>query len=427
MKRKSLRIGYLWQYEGDGILWQDYGSRECMISATALHIGAVVGGFKRHGHRVRIVALRRNQPHWSKDLVHWQPTNHGVRTHRSFRILEKVLRGIQSRLHLPFLRLFDSYHFSDGCVSALNGFDILYERFFFLNYGGLITARRLGIPLVLEVNGDLYEEFIQQGVPVSKIQWAVIHWVTRFMFDRADYVVAVSETLKQRIVKRWQVDPSKISVVNNGVDIELFDNLDVYEDVRSKYCLGDEQLIIFVGGFKPWHGIILLLEAFSIIAQTSTVKAKLVLVGDGPMRLDCENKINELNIGERVIITGIVPHTDAAAFMSIADVNVLSHPNSPSAVAGSPMKLFEYMAAGRAIVAPELPNLVSLLNHGENALLVPPNNAVALAGALVELLENNTLRATLGKAAKQCAIEKHSWDQVVSELESILYDLLEKP
>ena len=416
MNKRPLKIGYLWHYEDVNM---------SNVSASVLHVKAVVEGFERLGHQVRLVTFQNGQLQWSDDRVHWQAADLGRCQSRSFRTLESTLRGIQSRLHLPYLRLFDSYRFSEACVSALADIDILYERYWLLGYGGLIAAKRLGIPLVLELNGDLFEEYAQLGLELSRFQWAAINFITRQMFKQTTHIVAVSEPLKQGIVRRFKLDPAKFSVVINGAEVDLFVNTAQSEDIRSRYGVGDEPLIIFVGSFQPWHSIDLLIEAFTLMASTNT-KAKLVLVGDGKLRSEMESKVHSLQIEKRVLFTGRVSHQDVVALLATSQVAVLSHRHSMAALSGTPLKLLEYMAAGKAIVAPALPNIERVLTHRVTGLLVPPDNPEALADAMVELLEDEPLRSKMGQAAKQEAIEKHSWDRAVSELEAILYDVLDE-
>ncbi len=418
MNRRPLKIGYLMQ--ADSVQMNK-------VSGPQLHVKAVVQGFERRGHQVRMVAIQKGRIQWSDDLVNWHPADFGYSESKPFRIVESILRGIQSRLHLPFLRLFDSYRFSDACVSALSACDILYERYGLLSYGGLIAAKRLGIPLVSELNGDLFEEYAQLGLELSRFQWAAIHFITRQMFKHTTHIVAVSEPLKQGIVPRLKLDPAKFSVVINGAEVDLFVNATQAEseDIRSRYGVRDEPLIIFVGSFQPWHSIDLLIEAFALMASTNT-KPKLVLVGDGKLRSEMESKVHSLQIEKRVLFTGRVSHQDVVALLAASQVAVLPHRHSMAALSGTPLKLLEYMAAGKAIVAPALPNMKRILTDRVTALLVPSDNPEALADAMVELLEDEQLRSKMGQAAKQEAIEKHSWDRAVSELDAILYDLLDE-
>jgi hypothetical protein len=119
--RQPLRVGYVWQSETADM---------SMISASVLHITAVIRALEKRGHQVRLITFWRGRPHWSDDLQSWNPImSAGLSSAPGFRLFERLVRGLQSRLQLPFLRLFDSFRFSEACAAAATDCDILYERF----------------------------------------------------------------------------------------------------------------------------------------------------------------------------------------------------------------------------------------------------------------------------------------------------------
>ena len=418
MTHKPLKIGYLWQNDKTDMT---------KITAGVQHIKAVIENFRQRGHQVRMVSQPEGQHQWSDDLVKWQPADLRTSQTHSFRLVERGLRSIQNLLHLPYLNYFDSYRFAQASISALENYDILYERYWLLNYGGLMAAKRLKIPLVLEMNGDLFEEYHALDIELSKAQWHFIRLINKRLVNGAAHIVTVSEYLRKQVIARGQIDPQKVTVVENGAHVELFAKLEDSPDVRSQYRLGNEPIIMFVGSFRPWHGLDTLLKAFSIVVSSNNVDGvKLVLVGDGPLRSEIEKKVSLLGIQEHVIFTGKVSHSEVVSLLGTAQISVMSHPQSTAAMSGSPMKLFEYMAAGKAIVAPSLSNIKNILTDRETGLLVPPDDPQASANALIELLENSSLRVFLGQAAKEQAFKEHSWKCTVSKLEAILFDLLEK-
>jgi len=411
-----MKIGYLMQADAVDM---------SKVSGPQLHVEAIVQRLKKRGHLVRMVASHNGQIVWSDDLVQWKPAVLGFSDIRTFRIFESVLRGLQNRLGLPFLRLFDSYRFSDACVSALIGYDVLYERYGMISYGGLIAAKRLGIPCVYEINGDLIEEYHQLGIHLSNAQWAVIKFITKLMMRQVDHIVAVGETIKNRYVCRWQLDNSHISVVTNGFDVEHFIKSKKQEDIRSRYLINNGHVVIYVGSFQPWHGVDLILEAFSQLLITKT-ETNLILVGNGPLRSEIEKRVKALSLENSVYFTGTVPHSDVASLLNIADVAVIYHRNSAAEIVETPLKLFEYMAAGKAIVAPSVKNMERVLTHRVTGLLVPPDDPRALAISINELLEDSQLRTALGQAAREQALQKHSWDRAAFEIETILNELIPK-
>jgi glycosyltransferase involved in cell wall biosynthesis len=415
-----LRIGYVWQYE-------TADTHLSTITAVSLHIRAVINEFEKRGHQVRIVTFYQNEPHWSDNMIDWHPVE-PVAHKKAFQLFESILRGFQSRLHLPFFNLFDSYKFTAACKAALSDRDILYERFWMLASSGMMISQMLDIPIIYEVNGDIVEEYHQQGLKLPGIQWAAINLVTRYMFKSAGHVVPVSQTLKEKIISRYRLHSNNISVIENGARVDLFTNPNQEEiaAARSLYELGDDLTIIFVGTFKPWHGIDLLVDAYNEVAR-SYKNVKLILVGDGPLMPEIQEQVATLNLGKRVVFTGLLQHHEVPTILNLADIAVLNPKVTGASSVQSPLKLFEYMAAGKAIVAPKISNVERIIKDRESGLLVDPDNLESLKTALIELLNDKQMRKRLGRAAREQAIEHHSWGQTVSKIEAIMMDLIKKP
>jgi len=410
VSNNRLKIGYIMQ--ADSVPMD-------VLSGPQLHVKAVVCGLQARGHQVRTVAIQHNRIQWSDDLVNWNPAEFRNSESRPFRAVESVLRGIQSRLRLPFIRLFDSFRFSDACVEALDGCDILYERCGILSYGGLIAARRMGLPIVLELNGDLIKEYQDLGIRLSRAQWVAINRITKLMYRRADRLVAVTEQLRSSLIARWKLDRSKVFAVQNGADLEVFLCPRDIEAVRLRHRIGDRPVVILVCSFEPWHGVDLLLDAFAELTSTNS-QVKLVLVGDGRLRPLMERKAADLGLADRAVFTGKVEQAEVSSLLAIADVAVVCHHGTEAEAALSPLKLFEYMAAAKAIVATAGPSIERLIAHRVTGVIAPAGNPKELARAIAGLLEADQLRASLGQAARQVAIERHSWARTVTKLEGVL-------
>lgn len=413
-KKAPLKIGYLWQYERADL---------DVIAATPLHIRAVCSALRQRGHAVQLLTFRAQQAQVTADEAFqaWQPAVQPITTGNTFRAVERPIRFAQSRLRLPYLRLFDSLRYAEAVYRSCGDCDALYERHWLHSYGGLLAARRLGVPLVLEINGDILQEYRQLNMKLSRTQWRALHFIIARTFRYADHLIAVSEPLRQTLLTKWSLNPKKVTVVPNGVAIERFQPMTPVQiaATRQRFQLNGSPIVVFVGTFKPWHGLDQLLEAFASLSPERNTQ--LLLIGDGPMREQLEEQAQKLQIEQRVSVTGLLPPDDVAALLTAADIAVLSPRATPAAQAQSPMKLFEYMAAGRAIIAPALPNIESVLRHGRNGYLVAADDAQALASAIQLLLDDQTLRKQLGQAARLQAVQQHSWDAAAAAIESILY------
>jgi glycosyltransferase involved in cell wall biosynthesis len=410
----GLRIGYI--MEANSV---DMSS----ASGPQQHVQAVIQGLMKRGHIVRLLAFQKDRLQWTDDLMEWHSAEDAMKLNGFFHFMEKPIRFIQSRFHLPFFRFFDSIRYSRACLTVFRNFDVLYERDGTISYGGLIASRRLGIPLVLEINGDLIEEWEHMGLHFPLAQRVVIRMLTRMTYKYVTRIVSVGETLKRRLLERWRLEAAHITVVTNGADVQRFINMPQNVDVREKYSLPAGLLLAFSGGFQPWHGVDLILEGFRK-ALDENPDLKLILIGDGPVRADSEKIAEQLGLKGRAFFVGKVPHGDVATLLHASEVLIIYHRASAAEIVETPLKLFEYMASGKALIAPDVPNMRRLLVDQQTAVLIPPNNPVALARTIVRLAGDPELRDRLGAAAQKEAIASHTWDRVAMDLEKILDELV---
>ena len=177
-------------------------------------------------------------------------------------------------------------------------------------------------------------------------------------------------------------------------------------------------LVIFVGNFFQWHDVSTLLDAFvSVIG--SHPDARLLLVGDGERRDEMMRRATRLGLDQVVRFMGLVPHLDVPRYMAAADIAVVPYPPMQQEMWLSPLKLFEYMASSKAVVASAVGQITEVIQHGRNGLLVPPGDPSALAGALVDLIGDAHRRSQLGGQAREDAERMYSWENYLSRLERV--------
>jgi len=414
MTNKQLHVGYLMQNGAADLR---------TVSGPQLHIEAVIKGLQKLGHQVRTVSYQQEKLGWSDNLHEWFPPQWGYTQAKPYRFLESATRRLQAELHLPFISMFDSLRYADACYHLLHGYDILFERHGYLGYGGIIAARRLGIPIVIELNGNIVKEIDEMNVKMSPLQRRVGKWITYRTLQAANHIVVVSAALKQIVMAPSGIPSEKISVVVNGTNVELFAQSFAPDKVRSQYEIGPGPIVAFVGTFLPWHGLDLLISSFGQVQERSP-QAQLVLIGDGPGRSAANAQIEAMGLQNKVKLLGRLPQAEVAAVLSVADLAVAPYPFLHSDIIGTPLKLIEYMAAGKAIVASTAP-IHEIITDGVTGLRVAPANVEALADGIVRVLENDVLRTELSQHARQHA-QQYSWSQVVEKLNKIFLVELQK-
>jgi glycosyltransferase involved in cell wall biosynthesis len=295
--------------------------------------------------------------------------------------------------------------------------DFIYERYSLNTVAGIWAAKRFRVPLLLEVNSPLADEKRKLG---KLFFYGTARRLERYAIHNATRTLAVTNVLKRMLVAGNEVPESRVHVIHNGVDPDRFGGASTARDaVRQRLGVGDALLIGAVGFFREWHGIDLLLRAVANVPELRA-SARTVLVGEGQAVPALRKLAQTLGIHDRVVFVGAVPHDDVSALIEAFDVVLL-----PRAVEyASPLKLFEYMAAQKAIVAPRQSNLQEVLTDGHDALLFSPEHPAELESTLVRLSRDEVLRRELGRRARATIDTRNlTWDGNASRIIQVFEEI----
>jgi glycosyltransferase involved in cell wall biosynthesis len=284
----------------------------------------------------------------------------------------------------------------------------IYQRHTAFNVSGALLSRLLRLPLVLEFNSsELWKGRYWGGLRLTR----PAALVERINLRAADLVVVVSEVLKVQAMAAG-VPAQKVVVNPNGVDPTQFRPDVDAAAVRSRLGLDDTVVVGFSGTFGVWHGIPTLAEALAPVLR-SRPQVRWLLIGDGPLRHLVEKAVKKHGLDGRVCMPGLVPHPEMPGYLAACDVLVSPHGRQADGgeFFGSPTKLFEYMAAGRPIVASRIGQIADVLQDGESALLVQPDDPQALCEAILRLVDDAGLRRRLSEGARRAAVDRHTWRQ----------------
>ncbi|MEL7156222.1 MAG: glycosyltransferase family 4 protein, partial [Actinomycetota bacterium] len=226
----------------------------------------------------------------------------------------------------------------------------------------------------------------------------------------ADVVVTTNETARRRHINRNRVDPGSITVVRNGPDLDL-----VREVAPAPAARRDGRTtILYVGSMGRHDGVGELLDAVEVlVTELGRTDAFCVLVGDGAAGDEVRARCRALG-PEHAIMTGWLDHTEVPAYLSAADICVAPEPSNEYNDGCTVIKLMEYMALGKPIVAFDLPE--HRVTAGEAALYARPNDTRHFAEQLSELMDDEARRHQLGSAARQRVIDQLAWHHQVDDL-----------
>jgi glycosyltransferase involved in cell wall biosynthesis len=284
--------------------------------------------------------------------------------------------------------------------------DFIYQRYARFSYAGVAASVRTGRPLFLEYNGS--EVWVgRHWDRVGSLQ--LLERYEALNLAAAARIFVVSEVERRNLVARG-LAAEKIVLNPNAVDVQLFRPGVGGDAVRSGYGFGSSDVVAgFVGTFGPWHGVVQLAQAIRSLPEDLPVR--FLFVGSGSLHGEVEQLLANERSRAKVIFTGAVAHERVPALLDACDILIAPHVPlvDGSDFFGSPTKIFEYMAMGKAIVASRLGQIGEVLAHEETALLVTPGNVEELTAAIVRLVEANDLRARLGANARDAAVKQHTW------------------
>ncbi|MSP62765.1 MAG: glycosyltransferase WbuB [Myxococcales bacterium] len=374
-----------------------YHHRTRAEDVEGVHIRGIIGAMRALGHRVDVVSPPgvniEREAATAPGAVDAQPRPPG-----------RSPWSVVSR-HAPEA-LFESIEMAYNAYAwpaleaqlSRRDYGLLYERYALFMLAGVMTARRRRIPIILEVNDSALVDRIRP----LRLQ-AAARRVERFIWRSADAIVTITSYFRDLIIEAG-VPEERIQVVPNAVDDRAFATLQGGGEVRHHLRLDGRVVVGYVGALNHWRRLDLLLGAFAGLAARHPT-AHLLVIGDGPDRSALEEAVRAGGLEARATFTGKVPHARIAEHLGAIDIAVIPHSNDY----GSPMKLFEYMAAGRLVVAPWLPPIVSVIGEDDGGVLFRPLDQDALAHALDGLLGDPERRAHLGARAREKVLADYVW------------------
>ena len=282
--------------------------------------------------------------------------------------------------------------------------DVLLETQVAFSTAGAEVAAATGVPLLLD---DVSPASEDEGVYDVRLRRLARRRRTRAL-RVASLAVVTSERLREELLAEG-VPGAKVVVVPNAVPPAALTPDPRAPELRAELGFGPEAVVVaYVGSFQPFHRVALLVEALARPDVPAEVHA--LAVGDGDQRREVEDLATSLGVRHRVRFTGRVPSDQVGTYLQVADVAVLP----ATAPYTNPMKLYDYLASGRPVVAPDQRAVTDLLGDAP-ASLFTPDSAAALAASVTELARDRERRQGMGAAALEAA-HAHTWTHRAAQL-----------
>jgi len=379
--------------------------------AEGVHIRGVVKGLRQLNNHVDILSLPGAEPEAEEtnatvEKVHQTPTKKS-----SFSILSDLTK------HVPEF-VFELFELAFNLIAVLRlrktvkekNINLIYERYSLFMFASVWWARRHNLPIVLEINDSCQVQRVRL-LTFKKLAAKIERWI----FKNATGLVFISSRFKE-VAEQAYGEIANSVVSPNGADLDKFiidDNAGLA--LRSKLGIEDKIVLGYVGAFVHWHGIDWFVD---LVCERLKEKPELVLllVGDGVAFEGIKNKAIAAGVESQVILPGKVPHQEVASFLSAMDFGILPDSNDY----GSPMKLFEFMAMGKGMVAPDFSPIAEVVKDDETSWLFPANNRQACIDKVFEIVNDKQTHKTVGLNARAYIENERQWKHNAEQLLSLV-------
>jgi len=379
------------------ILYVALDQRVPGTTGGSVHVKSVADGLAALGHDVDVLITPGDGP-FPAGQVQWHAMSppFGMRHLRSLRAA--AVTSVARRL----------------------GADVVIERYHNFGGEGIRAADAIDGLAVLEVNAPVVD---YPGSPKAWLDRLLVAEPMRRWRDwqcrRADLLITPTADIIPPFVA-----PDRIVEIEWGADTETF-----RPGAEGQLPFAREPggvLAVFAGAFRAWHGAINLVRAVRALRERGRNDLQAVLIGDGPEWSRVKEAASQV---PGILLTGAIAHDQMPACLAAADIGVApfdleTHPSLQLAFYWSPLKVFEYMAAGLPVVAPAIPRLATIVRSHEEGLLYDPREPGGLAGALERLVDDAPLRRMLGRAARERVATSFSWKAHCARLDEALTSAL---
>ena len=283
--------------------------------------------------------------------------------------------------------------------------DLIYERYFLYSLSSMLIARRYRIPIFFEVNDSSYLPRLRKLLFIG-----LARCIEKRILSKADCVITVSGYFRKRLIKAG-IPADKIKVCHNAVDDKIFDPTNI-ESVptaipKDRFVLG------FLGLFVEWVGLDTMIKLFSIIHKDYP-DTHLLLVGTGPEEERIKRQIDDCDLQNNVTITGRIPHAQVPTYINMMDICIIPRHERYT----SPVKLFEYMAMGKAVLVPAYEAICEVVDHGRNGMLFEPGSEKDFLNVLTSMIDNKANLKNISENARNDVLQNYTWQNNALTIEN---------
>lgn len=302
--------------------------------------------------------------------------------------------------------------------------EVLYVRHGISTLSGLLISKLKRVPIVIEINGIIADEEVIGRRRGGGLLRNLFFKLDKIACKGSTKIVAVTEGLRRFLVSLYDMPSNKIVVVPNGVNANLFKLLNEKMCKRKLNLDLNAKYVGFIGNLAPWQGVEYLIRAATQVLK-KVPEARFLIVGDGIMMPNILQMIDTYNLNDKFVFAGRVTHNEIPEYINACDVCVAPFTKIRNEKIGlSPLKLYEYLACERAVVASNISGVGDFLQMNNCGIIVDPDVSADLSEAIIGLLRDDKIRKVLGRNGRSVVIKKHSWKKTAENIEKVCREVV---
>ena len=350
--------------------------------------------------------------------IHWRKENETDQTEGIHKVRSYLKRRLDLVLHEPSQIIKNlNYLGQEIAILQKDRPDLLIARLESNVFSPPILASHFQLPYIAEVDSPVMYE-LRVFNRSYKIPYALLERMELEFIFRADKAFCVSEPLKSHFVDRG-IPAGHIEVIPNAADVSRFFPGDLNITLREKYQLNAELIIGFVGSFHYWHGVKQLQMLIQILLTRYKQVAFLLIGKGGPVRSELERFIQTSAFADRIRMLDSIDHDEIPSHIRAMDIVLAPYPDLPFFYY-SPVKIFEYMACGKPVVASGLGQINDLIQHQKTGMLCRPGQIDDFIENTSLLIKKPAMRKSIGKAAAAFIRMNHTWMHRANQLDDLI-------
>jgi colanic acid biosynthesis glycosyl transferase WcaI len=284
---------------------------------------------------------------------------------------------------------------------------------------GLIKRK----PFVLEVRDLWPESLVGSRIGREKSFFIrILDRIARMLYSKSNHIVVVTGRFKKELTLKKGIDKNKISIIENGIETDIFRPLKVKDETIKKIGSHEKFVVSYIGTHGFAHGLEVILESANILKDKKEIK--FLLVGEGARKINLKEKAKDMNI-KNVEFLDFQPKELIPQFINISDICMVLLRNSEIFKTVLPTKMLEFMSCGKPVILGVDGQAREIMEKANAGIFITPESVDELTDAIIKLKENAKLREKLGRNGREFILRNYTRQkkslQYLSLLRAILH------